>query len=414
MAIFDCFPFFNELDVIEIRFRELYDVVDRFVLCESTLTHGGQPKPLYFQENRERFAPFLDKITALVCGNPSQKEPGQDMNWTRERNQRNFLTNGIGAAHSDDVIITTDADEIVSREKIEEIKNIDQGKLYTLEMQAYWYYANLTSDPKWTLGKAIRFGSLHSKFQGNLSYARNSGTEGCIFGAGWHLSYMGGYDRVKQKLQSFAHQEFNAEQYTNDRHIKDIVRFGTAAWDDFAATAPRGSTPYWRFVDPTTANAPRSVREKTCSPNLFLDAHFSTYDYDCGNLYHLRQLVRGFDGKPGLVLDIGGHEGRASYYLANALPNDTIYSSGTVSDRFERNMTSLTDGNFQVVSDLAALAHSTLKVVHINTSDNAQVLDFVMPKLAAQAIICGYGEGVAREKLGDIQTSGNFWWKAIG
>lgn len=54
--IIDCFTFFNELDVLEIRLRELDGVVDRFVLVEATLTHQGKPKPLLYAENKERFA----------------------------------------------------------------------------------------------------------------------------------------------------------------------------------------------------------------------------------------------------------------------------------------------------------------------------------------------------------------------
>ena len=62
--------FFNELDVLEIRLAELDPVVDVFIIAEAAKTHSGEHKPLYFQENRERFAPWLDKIRHIVVKFP--------------------------------------------------------------------------------------------------------------------------------------------------------------------------------------------------------------------------------------------------------------------------------------------------------------------------------------------------------
>jgi len=60
--IYDAFLFYNELDLLEIRLNELKDVVDRFVLLESSRTFTNKPKPLVFKENRSRFSAFLDRI----------------------------------------------------------------------------------------------------------------------------------------------------------------------------------------------------------------------------------------------------------------------------------------------------------------------------------------------------------------
>jgi hypothetical protein len=64
--IYDCFTFFNELELLEMRLHELADVVDRFVLVEATRTHTNQPKPLFYHENRARFADFADKIIYVI------------------------------------------------------------------------------------------------------------------------------------------------------------------------------------------------------------------------------------------------------------------------------------------------------------------------------------------------------------
>ena len=60
--IVDAFTFYNELDMLEIRLAELYNVVDFFVLVEATETFQGSPKPLYFDQNRARFKKYAKKI----------------------------------------------------------------------------------------------------------------------------------------------------------------------------------------------------------------------------------------------------------------------------------------------------------------------------------------------------------------
>ena len=61
-TLYDCFLFFNELDMLELRLRELGSVVDRFVLVESAWTFQGKRKPMIFKENQSRFARWADKI----------------------------------------------------------------------------------------------------------------------------------------------------------------------------------------------------------------------------------------------------------------------------------------------------------------------------------------------------------------
>ena len=60
--IYDCFNFFNELDILELRLNTLYDHVDFFVIVESDVTHSGESKKFFYEENIERFSKFSDKI----------------------------------------------------------------------------------------------------------------------------------------------------------------------------------------------------------------------------------------------------------------------------------------------------------------------------------------------------------------
>ena len=66
--IYDCVPLFQELDLLELRLRELAPVVDRFVIVEANKTHSGKDKPLHFMEQQRRFAPWLNKIIYVAVG----------------------------------------------------------------------------------------------------------------------------------------------------------------------------------------------------------------------------------------------------------------------------------------------------------------------------------------------------------
>ena len=65
-VVFDCFPFFNEVELLEIRLAEMSRAVDVFVLAESPVTHQGNPKPLIFDDNRSRFRSYLSRIRHIV------------------------------------------------------------------------------------------------------------------------------------------------------------------------------------------------------------------------------------------------------------------------------------------------------------------------------------------------------------
>lgn len=83
--IYDCF--YNELDLLEIRLNVLNDVVDKFVLCESTKTHSGEEKKLYFEDNKKRFSKFLPKIIHII----DTPDKTYSSSWGYENHQRNSL-----------------------------------------------------------------------------------------------------------------------------------------------------------------------------------------------------------------------------------------------------------------------------------------------------------------------------------
>ena len=113
--IYDAFPFFNELDLLELRLKTLESVVDRFILVEATRTHTGHPKPLFFQENKSRFSAFLNRIEHIVVDD----YPPFETAWTYENHQRNCIVRGLSNAKPDDWILVSDLDEIPNPSMIE-------------------------------------------------------------------------------------------------------------------------------------------------------------------------------------------------------------------------------------------------------------------------------------------------------
>lgn len=215
MKIFDAFMFFNELDLLEIRLEELYDYVDFFILCESTKTHQNKNKPLYFNENKSRFKKFLPKIIHHTFDPEKFPYP-----WYIENEQRNQLkNNNIEISHGD-LFLLSDGDEIVSSELIKTLRknqtNINSP--YTCLMQMSYYYINAVIQEPWHhknwKGTVILPYTYYN--QESLNYWRSiKDSLPIIEKAGWHFSFVGGADKVKTKIESYAHSEFNNLNYNS-------------------------------------------------------------------------------------------------------------------------------------------------------------------------------------------------------
>jgi hypothetical protein len=203
--IFDCFTFFNELDLLELRLNELHEQVDFFVIAEAPLTFQGQKKPLFFAENRNRFAAFAGKIIHIVV----EDIPDTQSAWDREHFQRNALRRGLREASADDIIIIADADEIVSQDAIA-ILRVTAG-FTQINMPMYQYYMNLREQHGWNKVFAYTFG-LQDEIP-DFNWVRTSPTEAFekfagrnrkLFNAGWHFSYLGGPEKIRGKLRAFS------------------------------------------------------------------------------------------------------------------------------------------------------------------------------------------------------------------
>ena len=114
MAIFDCFQYFNEDHIVDLRFNILNEFVNKFVIVESTVNHQGKQKKLHFDINK--YKKFKDKINYIVVDDTPEniKKPHEGGESLVEQHQRNSIMKGLKEANDNDLIILSDVDETVS------------------------------------------------------------------------------------------------------------------------------------------------------------------------------------------------------------------------------------------------------------------------------------------------------------
>ena len=245
--VYDCFSFFNELDLLEIRLNVLKDVVDKFVLVEATRTHTGAEKSLYFKENEARFSAFRDRIVHIVVDDFTLADAASSIReraWAIENIQRNAVLRGLGDAKADDTILISDLDEIPDPDAVRRVVGL--SGITRFGMKAYNYflnYRNYTSD-QWLLGtQALSYSefcnpSIYEGFRfgeyviervnavPSASMVRFMEPTRVLRNAGWHFSYMGGIEMIRKKIKSIAHTEFNTEATTSKEWIKVRIENG--------------------------------------------------------------------------------------------------------------------------------------------------------------------------------------------
>ena len=247
--VYDCFQFFNELDILKLRMHVLNDVADRFVISESTVTFSGEKKPLYFQENREMFAPFEDKIIHKVVDDT----PMDVSAFMRDSHQKCAVARGLAGARPEDIVIFSDVDEIPNPEAVKRVlADFDDSKIYALAQRNFYCYLDMEetsgnllsitgefegitgSDRKWLGTKICSYRMLSSYTTEQLRDKAQKPLMVRVPDGGWHFSYMGGgreesvEDRVKYKIKSAAHQEYNnrstlSRVKKNIRNHQDIL-----------------------------------------------------------------------------------------------------------------------------------------------------------------------------------------------
>ncbi len=216
--IYDCFLFNNELEILDIRLHELDRVVDKFVLVESTMTHSCKPKPLHFNENKQLFAKFKDKIIHIIV----EDTPEVSMPWIVNDYQFSQMKRGLIRCKPSDVVLFGDVDEIPRAEVVTEWKS-RKGNLKVFEQKLSQYYLNLFdyATGPWLGTRMTTY--KHLTIYKSTWIAKYSKVDLTIPDGGWHFSYMGGIRRIREKIMNMTHQEYNNDSYNTQEHILQAI-----------------------------------------------------------------------------------------------------------------------------------------------------------------------------------------------
>lgn len=235
MKVFDCFQFFNELDLLEIRMEMLYEIVDYFVIVESNKTHSNLPKEYILEKHLSDFDKYKSKIIYIKETFPDnifsyekreennqnnkiynqiislfQDESENDLKlfetFARDYLQREYIKLGLVNAEDEDMILISDLDEIPNPSVVQKIK---LEKLYNkcIMMDCHNFYINNLCHTNWFGTVTVSFSDTKNK---SITKIRNERVKyDKFYDAGWHLSFVGGVDRIKNKIISYSHQEYN-------------------------------------------------------------------------------------------------------------------------------------------------------------------------------------------------------------
>lgn len=226
MAVIDLFYFNNELDVLEIRLNILDSVVDKFVIVEAHLTFSGVEKPLYYQENKERFSKWKDKIVHYVVEEGDQEIYKQailspntgngEHYWVREFYQKEMAQKALLFCKDDDVVFISDVDEIWQPRLAQ--FNIQFGFFYKPKQLPYMYYLNQRTDEDWLGWTGTVVGRYEDIKKGCINHIRtDSMTPYTILnGGGWHFNSIGGKEK---KREAFKHPIYENEGEWQRREV---------------------------------------------------------------------------------------------------------------------------------------------------------------------------------------------------
>jgi len=235
MKIIDCFIYFDEDLLLDLRMNLLNDVVDKFVIVESAITHTGLQRKLKF--NIENFKKFKNKIlyypikNLIIDQNIKLKK-----NWSSfhlvDQSIRNYIKNCISSFQDNDLIIISDIDEIPNPEKI---KEFNQKKKYAFfEQDLYCYKFNLKniSQPHWYGSRICIKKYLKSpqwlrniKIKKKNNFIKNFFLNHQIIkNGGWHFTSLKSPKDLVVKLKSFAHNELVKNYMLDEDYIFNKIK----------------------------------------------------------------------------------------------------------------------------------------------------------------------------------------------
>ena len=254
--IIDCFPFFNELDLLDIRLKLLDDIVDKVILVESTKTFTLTKKRLFYNENKNRYSKYKNKITHIILDdspallNKFFVHKLKNIFWLLKNKksiflnahdidfyQKNQVSKGLRNCDENDVLILSDLDEIPNPSIFKDLETLKKGR-NALELDLYCYFLNgkvFDRESKQNikiLGPSITKFKYFRSFHDERHGARNSFKNNRelqfkkIQNAGWHFTYLGGLKSLNSKIKSTAHTELNTRSINTQSNLKNLIDSG--------------------------------------------------------------------------------------------------------------------------------------------------------------------------------------------
>lgn len=224
--IVDCITYNGEAELFDLRYHILKDYVDEFIVVEFDKTFSGKAKPWYFNKIADNYkyrdlgqwqskvTPFFvyekdyDKYQELAESSPNTQ--GAD-HWKREFCQKESIKDCLTHLKDDDIVFIGDCDEIWNPKILQKVKPIIAIKLHLL---VYTYYLNNCSDEQFWGTLFTYYKNIKDKV---LNHQRTTFEITNDF-YGWHFTSMGGYEKVKQKLED----SYTEETYANDMVMKNL------------------------------------------------------------------------------------------------------------------------------------------------------------------------------------------------
>lgn len=235
MAVIDLFYFNNELDVLEIRLNILNDYVDKFVIVEARETFSGVPKPLYYLENKERFAKWNNKIIHHIAEETPELKKQAILSpntgngehyWVREFIQKESAKEALKFCDDNDIVFISDVDEIWNVPK----KVYEDNIIYKPKQLPYLYYLNQRTDEDWLGWTGTIFTRYANIKDACINHLRtDSMTEyEVIENGGWHFNSIFGRNK---KQKSFQHPIYENDTEWKRREVnmrkdeKDLPKY---------------------------------------------------------------------------------------------------------------------------------------------------------------------------------------------
>jgi beta-1,4-mannosyl-glycoprotein beta-1,4-N-acetylglucosaminyltransferase len=209
--IFDCFLYFNERQLLELRLSMIGPFVDHFVVCEGNRTFRNAHRQYQFPPLGD--LPFSDRIHYLPVDMPNL-----DLGpWVREAYLRNAAEPTLARlAGPEDWILVGDVDEIPAPAAL---RRPTEGAL-EMRITQGWMNWFATYKARATVMIQRKHMTLPAVSRGLRTVLPP------IPDAGWHFTYLGGVEAIQEKLRSFSHEEYSRPPFTDREYIEGRLQAG--------------------------------------------------------------------------------------------------------------------------------------------------------------------------------------------